>query len=85
MVACEGATLIVIGYLLVLYGARARRRFTAWAWGLGMLVGVFLLIAKASPDNDTGAGILFIVSGLVLTGIGVVASNSLGEREYPDS
>jgi len=80
----EGITLLLVGFVLVLLGARSKRRFTTWRWGLGMLVGVFLLIAKASPDNDTAAGLLFILCGVILAGLGVVVSSALNEREYPE-
>jgi hypothetical protein len=80
-----GITLILVGFVLVLFGARARRRFTTWAWAAGIVLGVGILIAKASPDNDTAAGISFIVCGVGLTFIGNAIAAALGEREYPET
>ena len=79
----SGVALVVVSLLLVCYGARARRRFTTWAWGLGIVCGAGLLIASAAPDNDTAAGLLFIVGGVAFVGMGAVLSRSLGERPYP--
>jgi len=80
----EGVALLLVGFVLVLLAARSQRRFTTWAWGFGILVGIFLLIQKASPDNNTSAGLLFILCGLILAGLGVVVASALGEREYPE-
>ena len=69
--------------MLVVYGALARRRFTTWAWAVAIAFGVILLIQKAAPDNNTSAGIIFVIVGAVLVLVGVAITTALNEREYP--
>lgn len=61
-----GILLIVLGVVLGWYGSRFGRRFTAWAWAAGVLVGVALVVAKAFPHSYKGAGITLIVVGVVV-------------------
>lgn len=77
-----GLLLIVLGAVLGWYGSRAGRRFTAWAWLVGLLAGVVLVVAKAIPHSYTGAGIALIVVGVVVALGAQLLSGAL--REAPD-
>lgn len=78
-----GILLIIVSVVLAYTGTLAGRRFTTWIWAAGAGLGVVLLIAKASPDNKTAAGILFLIVGGLFVLISVAVSTSLNEREYP--
>jgi len=78
-----GILLLLIGVVLAYVGAMAKRRFTTWIWAAASGFGVAVLIAKASPDNKTAAGIIFLIVGAMFVLISVAVSTGLNEREYP--
>jgi hypothetical protein len=75
-----GIVLIVLGLALSWYGGRYGRRFTSWAWAFGLVVGVGLLVAKAAPNSYTGAGVMFILIGLVVAVVAHVVSTATSEE-----
>jgi hypothetical protein len=76
-----GFLLIVLGALLAAYGASSGRRFTTWAWAAAIGVGVFDIIAKASPDNAAAAGISFIIVGVLVVALAATAAQLLREPD----
>jgi hypothetical protein len=78
-VSGTGVLLIALGVLLAWYGGRFGRRFTTWLWSTAVLVGIVMIIAKASPDNFTAAGISLIVIGVVVVVLAYLASAATNE------
>jgi hypothetical protein len=76
-----GVLLIVVGLVLAAYGARAGRRFTGWAWGAGVALGVSVIINKLAGDNNTAAGVSLILAGAVVVGAGHLLRSILHEPE----
>ena len=52
--AGTGLLTIAVAAALAWYGARARRRFTAWAWAGGLAVGIVSIIEDLGDENATG-------------------------------
>lgn len=76
-----GALLIVVGLVLAAYGARARRRFTTWAWSAGVAVGAFVIITKLAGDNAAAGGIALIAVGVVVVLGGHLVTGALHEPD----
>ncbi|MFN2561738.1 MAG: hypothetical protein ABR571_10645 [Jatrophihabitans sp.] len=75
-----GIMLIVLGLSLSWYGGRYGRRFTSWAWAVGLVIGIGLLVEKAAPNSYTGAGVMFIVIGAVVAVVAHVVSAATNEE-----
>jgi hypothetical protein len=75
-----GILLVVLGLVLCWYGGHNGRRFTSWAWAVGLVVGIGLLVAKVTPHSYTGAGISLIVIGAVVAVAAHVVANATNER-----
>lgn len=75
-----GIVLIILGLALSWYGGRYGRRFTSWAWAVGLVVGIGLLVQKAAPNSYTGAGVMFLVVGA----IAAVVAHVVSTNEEPD-
>jgi hypothetical protein len=75
-----GFLLVVLGAGLSWYGGHFGRRFTTWAWMAALLIGIGLIVAKAIPDSYTGAGLTFIVIGLVVAMLAHVLSTATSEQ-----
>jgi hypothetical protein len=80
--AGTGVLLVVLGSALGWYGGHFGRRFTAWAWTVGLVLGIGLIVAKIIPHSTTGAGIVFIVVGVAV----VIAAQAIASatKETPD-
>jgi hypothetical protein len=76
-----GVLLIVVGLFLGAFAARARRRFTTWAWSAGVAVGVIVIIGKLADDNNTAAGLALIASGAVIVLVAQLLSTALLESD----
>jgi hypothetical protein len=75
-----GILLIVLGIALTWYGGRFGRRFTSWAWAVGFVIGIGLLVAKAAPDSYTAAGIMFVIIGAAVAAIAHVVASTTSEE-----
>ena len=82
--AADGVILIIIASALCWYAGRFGRRLTCWAWAIGVVVGVFLIVADASPDNGTAAGITFLIVGLIVIAVATLAARALNEPDDMD-
>lgn len=81
-----GVLLVILGLGLSWYGGRYGRRFTSWAWAVGLVVGVGLLVQKAAPNSYTGAGVmLIIIGGVVAVAAHVVSTTTSEEPEIADA
>jgi hypothetical protein len=80
--AGTGALLIVLGLLLSAYGARFGRRFTAWAWAAGFVLGCGLVVQDVADTSYLGNGLTLMVIGVAV----VAAAHALGTalREAPE-
>ncbi len=76
-----GISLLLVGGGLARYGSVAGRRFTTWAGGLAVGIGVVLLIAKAVSGNFTAAGVGLIVVGLAVVGAAHLVARALDEPD----
>jgi hypothetical protein len=74
-----GVLLILLGLLLSAYGGYFGRRFTTWLWSAAVLVGIVLVVAKASPNNFTAAGLSLIVIGAVVVCVAYLLSAATNE------
>jgi hypothetical protein len=75
-----GLVLVILGFALSWYGGRSGRRFTSWAWAVGLVIGIGLLVQKAAPNSYTGAGVMFIVIGAVVAVVAHVVSTATNEE-----
>jgi hypothetical protein len=78
-----GLFAIVLGAAVCWYGGRFGRRFTCFAAIIGLVIGIFAVIAEIS-ETALGVGILALVIGLVLVAAAFVAQNLLHEPDDLD-
>jgi len=69
-----GVLLIFLGLGLSAYGSRFGRRFTAWAWAAGFVLGCGLVVEDVVGTSYVGNGFTFMAVGLAV----VVAAHLLG-------
>ena len=75
-----GFFVIGVGVAIALVAGRGRR-FTMWVWTFAVVVGVFAILEDLTPNNDTVAGISFIVIGLIAVALAAVYAVA---RNEPD-
>ncbi len=84
--AGTGVLLVFVGVALAGYGARFGRRFTTWAWSIGVALGLVLIVGKIFGNSYTGGGITLIVVGaLVVAGAQAVATASREPADVDES
>jgi hypothetical protein len=59
-----GLLLIALGSVLAVYGATQGRRFTTWAWGAGIGLGVLVVLTDVFEDSAAGYGAAAIECGV---------------------
>ena len=79
--AGTGLLTIAVAAALAWYGARARRRFTAWAWAGGLAVGILSIVEDVADQNATAAGIVLVVGGGALVAAGQAYASLRGEPD----
>lgn len=79
--AGAGFLMIVVGAGLAVFGATQRRRFTTWAWCLGIGLGVLLVVGDVAEGNNAGLGIASIVLGAGAVVAGQLVTAKLGEPD----
>jgi drug/metabolite transporter (DMT)-like permease len=67
--------------VLAFYGAWYGRRFTAWIWATAIALGTFTIVGKEIPNNNTRAGVVFLICGVVLVGLGWLLAYVLDEED----
>jgi hypothetical protein len=76
-----GILLVALGFVLAFYGAWYGRRFTAWIWATAIALGTFTIVGKEIPNNNTRAGVVFLICGVVLVGLGWLLAYVLDEED----
>lgn len=76
-----GIVAIVLGTVVALAAAHARRRFTTWFGGAAVGAGVIAIVEWALPSNAAGAGAVLIAAGVVVVGLAALASHLMHEPD----
>lgn len=77
--------LIVLGLVLSGYGARFGRRFTAWAWAAGLVLGCLLVVDDIFGGSGyVGAGLTLAVLGALVVAGAAWLSRALQEPPEVD-
>jgi len=76
-----GIVAIVLGAVVALAAAHARRRFTTWTGGAGVGVGVVAIVESSLPANVAGAGAVLIAAGLVIVALAALAARLMREPD----
>jgi hypothetical protein len=79
-----GIVTILVGAAVCWYGGTYGRRVTCFASAAAVVLGIGLLVAEASPDDATAAGITFVLVGVAVVAGAVLLASVVGDRDDMD-
>src|SRR5439155_23014115 len=79
--AGAGVVTFILSALVCWYGGRFGRRLTCFAAAATSVLGVYLVVGDASPNNQTAAGIAFILVGIVVAAGAAALGTGLREPD----